>query len=642
MSKIEALTDITGIAASATNNDILTAAIQNTLSRDGSTPNGMEANLDMSNFRIINLPQAVNPSEPVTLSQAASLAGVDTPLTTQTVGTYVYPVIAAETATGLVAGDMVMHYPHFDVRRYGATGGTGASDRTANSDAIDVACEVIRRHIHAQKADTTSTPHAALTFGGSLVYGVERSIWLGTTDTAASDWTKQHIRNVDLGGSVVYGYINDRPIFDWAGGSEGSRSMYNGKIVGSNSTNLIPSCGVLLARTNELDELGAPNAQNADPSWFVNVQIVGHFLLAPLYNYASELMRWVNGKLWNYYTGKAPCLIITNDNVRYNATSDYVTLADDAAGGITDAQSCIDFKFWGTFIQGQSTGTAMGSYNGNGFQAACVELWGVQEALFDGCFFNSPINDAHLNFVTESSSVQPARIVFTNGSFHSDNGTGASIKCGGTILSLTVTNNRNNYNTLVDHSTGQITRLTVYGNDTNDTIIADKLIGAHLVIQDALTVTTEFSGFIQTTGACTMSLPSDTTKLSGTWITHNGATESLNTGSFTATLTGCTTSPTGTVKYTVNEDLVTCEIPAITATSNTTACTLSGWPSEILPANAQTCIAVVTDNGTTSIAKVNLSAAGTFTLYKDGSSAVFTGSGTKGIQACTITYRTSA
>lgn len=51
------------------NNSRLETAIDNTLSRDGSSPNAMLANLDMNSHRILNLPLAVSGSEPVTLAQ---------------------------------------------------------------------------------------------------------------------------------------------------------------------------------------------------------------------------------------------------------------------------------------------------------------------------------------------------------------------------------------------------------------------------------------------------------------------------------------------------------------------------------------------------------------------------------------------
>lgn len=45
------------------NSDAIVAALENTLSRDGTTPNEMEANLDMNSYRILNLPAPIYNSE---------------------------------------------------------------------------------------------------------------------------------------------------------------------------------------------------------------------------------------------------------------------------------------------------------------------------------------------------------------------------------------------------------------------------------------------------------------------------------------------------------------------------------------------------------------------------------------------------
>lgn len=47
------------------NSAAIEAAIENTLSRDGTSPNEMNANLDMNNYRVFNLPAATTPTEPV-------------------------------------------------------------------------------------------------------------------------------------------------------------------------------------------------------------------------------------------------------------------------------------------------------------------------------------------------------------------------------------------------------------------------------------------------------------------------------------------------------------------------------------------------------------------------------------------------
>lgn len=60
------------------NNDAIEAAMENTLSRDGTSPNPMLATLDMNNNTIINLPDATTAQEPATLSQlTTAVAGIE-------------------------------------------------------------------------------------------------------------------------------------------------------------------------------------------------------------------------------------------------------------------------------------------------------------------------------------------------------------------------------------------------------------------------------------------------------------------------------------------------------------------------------------------------------------------------------------
>lgn len=109
---------------------------------------------------------------------------------------------------------------------------------------------------------------------------------------------------------------------------------------------------------------------------------------------------------------------------------------------------------------------------------------------------------------------------------------------------------------------------------------------------------------------------------------------------FTGTLTGCTTSPTAAIKYSVNGDLVTLEIPQTTATSNTTACTITGVPQYLRPTTSQNCLAFVFDNGAATASIVNVGTNGTLTLNV-GFGTAFTNSGTKGIAACVLNYHVS-
>lgn len=50
-----------------TNNDLIEAGFDNSLSRNGAVPNQMQANLDMGGKRVINLGAPVNPTDGVRL-----------------------------------------------------------------------------------------------------------------------------------------------------------------------------------------------------------------------------------------------------------------------------------------------------------------------------------------------------------------------------------------------------------------------------------------------------------------------------------------------------------------------------------------------------------------------------------------------
>lgn len=57
------------------NSDTIEAAFDNTLSRDGTSPNQMEDDFDMNSFRILNLPAPVNASEPLRYQDLSNFVG---------------------------------------------------------------------------------------------------------------------------------------------------------------------------------------------------------------------------------------------------------------------------------------------------------------------------------------------------------------------------------------------------------------------------------------------------------------------------------------------------------------------------------------------------------------------------------------
>jgi hypothetical protein len=79
------LTDISNITGNPTgaatainaNSALIEAALENTLSRDGTSPNTVSANLDLNSFKITNLHDGTNPQDAATVAQLTAISGVD-------------------------------------------------------------------------------------------------------------------------------------------------------------------------------------------------------------------------------------------------------------------------------------------------------------------------------------------------------------------------------------------------------------------------------------------------------------------------------------------------------------------------------------------------------------------------------------
>lgn len=110
-------------------------------------------------------------------------------------------------------------------------------------------------------------------------------------------------------------------------------------------------------------------------------------------------------------------------------------------------------------------------------------------------------------------------------------------------------------------------------------------------------------------------------------------------GTFVGTLTGCTTSPTATLRFNRVGNDVTLFVPGLTGTSNSSGCSITGLPSYLIPARQQIVVGRVLNNSAEAfgIYIVN-SGTGVITLGSDASGAGFITSGTKGSLVTTITY----
>lgn len=163
MSKLT-LTDIAaGYGAPATlnaNNGRIEAALENTLSRDGTAPNNMETELDMDSNRIINLGSPADSNDAarwIDVTDAVNLTGTAVPALTGNSQKYLgtdgstlgwknfYNQSSAELSASVTPTYFTKDY--IDVTRYGAVGDGSTSNTTAVQNALNAAA-VGKARIH--------------------------------------------------------------------------------------------------------------------------------------------------------------------------------------------------------------------------------------------------------------------------------------------------------------------------------------------------------------------------------------------------------------------------------------------------------------------------------------------------------------
>lgn len=112
----------------------------------------------------------------------------------------------------------------------------------------------------------------------------------------------------------------------------------------------------------------------------------------------------------------------------------------------------------------------------------------------------------------------------------------------------------------------------------------------------------------------------------------------LTPDTFTATLTGCTTAPTGSVKYSKVGNVIVMDVPAFTATSNATTKSLTGAPVAVRPAAQKIFVGVGRDNGGAySAVEIVLETTGVINFYYNFENA-WTGSGGFGVRQFSLSY----
>lgn len=125
-------------------------------------------------------------------------------------------------------------------------------------------------------------------------------------------------------------------------------------------------------------------------------------------------------------------------------------------------------------------------------------------------------------------------------------------------------------------------------------------------------------------------------------LTDNGVRTNIDlSGSlaFTGTLTGCTTSPTAGFSYSRYGRRVFIEVPTLVATSNTTACTITGMPAEIRPTTTRNRPVRVYDNSAAVSGMASIATSGVITLSNSlANSGSMTNGNDKGIMSGFIEF----
>lgn len=119
-------------------------------------------------------------------------------------------------------------------------------------------------------------------------------------------------------------------------------------------------------------------------------------------------------------------------------------------------------------------------------------------------------------------------------------------------------------------------------------------------------------------------------------------TESIGnaiTNKYTGSLTGCTTVPTADVQWSRQGDLISLRLPIVfNATSNSSACTITGMPAAIRPAVQCGGTIILTDNGVNALGTANIAPSGVITLLTNTASGGFTAANAKGVFIGNVTY----
>lgn len=166
------LTDISSGYSSTstinTNNGLIETALENTLSRDGTSPNTMSANLDMNSNKVVNVTDPTGNQDAATKAYVDLIATGSATTTVLTTGSATFSTVLTGFATAL---DVSLNYQIVDdictVSIYGSVTGTSNANTMTFTDWPSVCRPAATARAMCVVQDSGSPVHAMLEVGAS-------------------------------------------------------------------------------------------------------------------------------------------------------------------------------------------------------------------------------------------------------------------------------------------------------------------------------------------------------------------------------------------------------------------------------------------------------------------------------------------
>lgn len=233
------------------NNAAIETALENTLSRDGTSPNSMGATLDMNSNRIINLPEPLSNTEPLRVIDAVDLAGLTvTPETATSILTKLL------TVDGSASGLDTQYFAGYGIDRFrlkntaittyyardDSTGNTGRDGKTNSAagafTAPGTCLDYITKNVDLGGYINTISigPGVYAPFAPTVVTG------FGSYCVFSGDPARTITNAVDNGAGLVRLTVNTASVNGHRALQTGDKVIIRG-VLGTTEANTLPSAG---------------------------------------------------------------------------------------------------------------------------------------------------------------------------------------------------------------------------------------------------------------------------------------------------------------------------------------------------------------------------------------------------------------